>query len=71
MKVSKKNKRSDIKTKIIKKQINEIDGLKQQISELEIDCNEKDEIIWFDTNSPESILRCSNYMFTNKNRIEL
>ena len=31
----------------------------------------KDEILWFDTNSPESILRCSNYMFTNKNRIEL
>lgn len=31
----------------------------------------KDEILWFDTNSPESILRCSNYMFINKNRIEL
>lgn len=45
MKLSKKNKRNDIKTKIIKRQIDEIDGLKQQISELEIDCNEKDEII--------------------------
>lgn len=33
--------------------------------------NLKNEILWFDTNSPESILRCSNYMFTNKNRIEL
>lgn len=33
--------------------------------------NLKDDIIWFDTNSPESIMRCSNYMFTNKNRIEL
>jgi chromosome segregation ATPase len=45
MKLSKKNKRNDIKTKIIKRQIDEIDGLKQQISELEIDCDKKDEII--------------------------
>lgn len=46
MKLSKKkNKRSDIKSKIIKRQTDEIDGLKQQISELEIDCDKKDEII--------------------------
>ena len=45
MKLSKKNKRNDIKTKIIKRQIDDIYGLKQQISELEIDCDKKDEII--------------------------
>ena len=39
-----KNKKTDIKTRIIKKQIDEIQSLKNNISELEIDVKEKEKI---------------------------
>ena len=47
----KKNKKSDFRNKVIKKQLEEIDNLKQTISELEISCKDKENII----NSIESI----------------
>lgn len=37
----KKNKKSDFRNKVIKKQLEEIDNLKQTISELEISCKDK------------------------------
>ena len=40
-----KNKKSDFKTKIITRQIDEIDSLRKKISDLEIDNKNKDEII--------------------------
>ena len=40
-----KNKKSDIKSQIIDRQINEIEHLKQEISKLEIDCEEKNKLI--------------------------
>lgn len=41
----KNNKKNDFKNQIIKKQIDEIESLKQMISELEIDCDGKDRLI--------------------------
>ena len=40
-----KNKKSDIKSQIIDRQISEIQRLKQEISKLEIDCEEKNKLI--------------------------
>lgn len=40
-----KNKTSDIKSQIIDRQINEIEHLKKQISQLEIDCEAKNNLI--------------------------
>lgn len=42
---TKKNRKSNMKSRIIKRQIDEIDSLKKKIADLEIDCKEKDEII--------------------------
>lgn len=42
---AKTNKKSDVKSRIIKKQSNEIESLKAKISELQISCEEKDELI--------------------------
>lgn len=41
----KRNRKSDVKSRIIERQTNEIESLKNKISELEIDCQDKDEII--------------------------
>lgn len=41
----KKNRRSDVKSRIIDRQANEIESLKRKISDLEIDCDKKDELI--------------------------
>ena len=41
----KRNRKSDVKSRIIERQTNEIESLKNKISELEIDCKDKDEII--------------------------
>ena len=43
--VKKKNKKSDIQSRIIRKKTEEIESLKEMISELEIDSAEKDNII--------------------------
>lgn len=43
--VRKKNKKSDIQNRIIKRKTDEIESLKEMISELEIDSTEKDNII--------------------------
>ena len=40
-----KNKKSDIKSQIIDRQINEIEHLKQEVSKLEIDCEAKNNLI--------------------------
>ena len=40
-----KNKKSDYKSQIINRQIDEIEHLKQEISKLEIDCEEKNKLI--------------------------
>lgn len=42
---SKNNKKFNFKNKIIKKQIDEIEFLKQTVSDLKIDCEEKDRLI--------------------------
>ena len=42
---TKKNRKSNMKSRIIKRQIDEIDSLKKKIADLEIDCKDKDEII--------------------------
>lgn len=41
----KRNRKSDVKSRIIERQTSEIESLKNKISELEIDCQDKDEII--------------------------
>lgn len=41
----KKHRKQDIKSRIIERQTNEIDSLKKQIYDLEIDCDKKDELI--------------------------
>lgn len=43
--VKNKNKKSDIQNRIIKRKTEEIESLKEMISELEIDSTEKDNII--------------------------
>lgn len=45
MNTGKRNRKSNIKSRIIERQANEIESLKKRISELEIDCDEKDELI--------------------------
>ena len=45
MNTGKRNRKSNIKSRIIERQTNEIESLKKRISELEIDCDEKDELI--------------------------
>ena len=40
-----KNKKSDYKSRIISRQIDEIEHLKQEVSKLEIDCEEKNKLI--------------------------
>lgn len=42
---NRKRKKSDLRSQIIKRQIDKIDSLKNDISKLKIDCKEKDEII--------------------------
>lgn len=42
---TKKSRKSNMKSRIIKRQIDEIDSLKKKVANLEIDCKEKDEII--------------------------
>lgn len=45
---NKKNKsknKNDLKSRIIKRQVDEIESLKSRISKLEISCDEKDELI--------------------------
>lgn len=39
------NKKLDTKNKVIKRQIDEIESLKQMVSDLQVDCNEKDNVI--------------------------
>lgn len=41
----KKNRRSDVKSRIIDRQANKIESLKRKVSDLEIDCDKKDELI--------------------------
>ena len=45
MNTGKRNRKSNIKSRIIERQTREIESLKKIISELEIDCDEKDELI--------------------------
>lgn len=45
MNTGKRNRKSNIKSRIIERQTNKIESLKKRISELEIDCDEKDELI--------------------------
>ena len=45
MNTGKRNRKSNIKSRIIERQAHEIESLKKRISELEIDCDEKDELI--------------------------
>ena len=40
-----KSKSKDMKNRVIRRQVDEIESLKEKISSLEIDCNKKDEII--------------------------
>lgn len=45
MNTGKRNRKSNIKSRIIERQTHEIESLKKRISELEIDCDDKDELI--------------------------
>lgn len=45
MNTGKRNRKSNIKSRIIERQTHEIESLKKKISELEIDCDDKDELI--------------------------
>ena len=52
-----KNKKSDYKNQIINRQIDKIEYLKQEVSKLKIDCEEKDNLI----NSIDSL--CSELIY--------
>lgn len=41
----KKHRKQDVKSRIIERQTNEIESLKKQIYDLEIDCDKKDKLI--------------------------
>lgn len=64
----KRNKKSNVKSRIIERQTGEIESLKKKVLELEIDCKDKDEII----NSIDSLrVEMNDVVESMKSRVEL
>lgn len=69
MNVSKKrNRKSNVQSRIIERQTNEIEDLKNKVSKLEIDCKDKDEII----NSIDSLrVEMNDVVESMKSKVEV
>lgn len=69
MNVSKKrNRKSTVQSRIIERQTNEIEALKNKVSKLEIDCKDKDEII----NSIDSLrVEMNDVVESMKSKVEV